>query len=218
MKTRGGTRAVATVPHEACLTSQQKETEQHGSWLDHCSWREVLLKREDPLILNEYLRNCGNITLKPHHLKNIVGGANAAYRNESAWFATYVAGTLSVSNTIFVMRSRWERASLAGVGFFRRNPELKTVCDAQSRESIMMAVVRLEGTRDTMRPGSPRSSASTLIVSNMICCMRPRVGLGVQGILREQEGMLSGPLLSSLWRKSACFSPPNCVIIPSRST
>ena len=50
------------------------------------------MKRADPLILNEYLRNCGNITLKPHHLKNIVGGANAAYRNESAWFATNDGG------------------------------------------------------------------------------------------------------------------------------
>ena len=52
-----------------------------------------------------------------HHFENIVGGANAvnslvipggrleAHRDKSAWFATYMAGTTSVSGTICVTRS-----------------------------------------------------------------------------------------------------------------
>ena len=64
-----------------------------------------------------------------------------------AGFASYVAGTLSVSNT--------------------------TVCDTQLRKSIMMADVRLEGTRDNAA-WVATFMASPLIVTKMICFMRPR--------------------------------------------
>ena len=83
-----------------CLGVQRNIREQYRTFLGRAS------------ILTEYLRNVGDTTLK-----NIVGGANAvnslvipavrleAHRDKSAWFATYMAGTTSVSGTICVIRS-----------------------------------------------------------------------------------------------------------------
>ena len=107
-----------------------------------------------------------------------------------AWFASYVAGTLSVSNT--------------------------TVCDAQLRKSIMMADVRLEGTRDNAT-WVATFMTSPLIVPKNDLFYAPSVGLEVQGILREQEGMRLGRTPELVWRKSACFATQLCRAFPSRS-
>ena len=46
----------------------------------------------------------------------------------------------------------------------------------------------------------------------------PSAGLGVKGILREQEGMRLGRTPELVWRRSACFATQLCRVFPSRST
>ena len=108
-----------------------------------------------------------------------------------AWFASYLAGTLSVSNS--------------------------TVCDAQLRKSIMLADVRLERTRDNAT-WVATFMAGPLIVPNMICFMRPRKALGLKEASVSRKGCVSGTLLSLCGEKSACFATQLCRAFPSRST
>ena len=70
-----------------------------------------------------------------------------AHRDRTVLMATFMAGTLNVSNVglrhaLSVGQSFFEQDGM----FLRRNPELRmrTVCDTTSQESITMAVVRLE--------------------------------------------------------------------------
>ena len=95
----------------ACRSKQRQNNtgcHVHGGHVarrEHCSKREGTAGKgmsSNPQLVPSH--RCGHhfITTPPFY---IVGGADAAYRDESAWFVTYMAGTLSVSNTICVMRS-----------------------------------------------------------------------------------------------------------------
>ena len=126
---------VAVVHHEDPRASQQREIELHGSprfmasTLNVSNMTQLMCSRHvlafkgsmreqyrtflgRASIFTEYLRNVGDTTLKTSlavPTQSTPWSSPAvrleAHRDKSAWFATFMAGTTSVSGTICVIRS-----------------------------------------------------------------------------------------------------------------